>query len=78
LRFFAPLPLGVFALIDNSSLGSQGIDVREADEHERAKVDGGPRLLMSHIKASFPWDGGMQFSLSIYQFRASPFARSVV
>lgn len=73
-----PWPLGVFALIDNSSLGIRSIDVRVADEHEMTKVDGVPLLPMSHIQASFPWDGGMQFRLSICQFRVSPFARSVV
>lgn len=52
--------------------------MRVADEHEMTKVDGVPLLPMSHIQASFPWDGGMQFRLSICQFRVSPFARSVV
>jgi len=59
-------------------LGIKVIDVGKANEREIATVAGVPLLPMSHIQASFPWDGGMQFPLSICQFRVSPFARSVV
>ena len=59
-------------------LGIKVIHVGKANEREIATVDGVPLLPMSHIQASFPWDGGMQFRLSICQFRVSPFARSVV
>lgn len=67
-----------FALIEKLDLGSEMFDVSIADQGEIAKGDGVPLLPLSHIKGSLPWHSGMQFPLSIWQFRVSPVARSVV
>jgi hypothetical protein len=64
--------------LDNPSLGIKVIDVCKTNEHEIAKVAGVTLLPGSRVKCSFPWHGGMQFPPSIWQFRVSPVARSVV